>query len=322
MLLPVISIIVPVFNAEKWLHRCIDSILVQTFSDFELLLVDDGSTDNSSAICEEYAIRDSRVRVFHKTNGGVSSARNLGLEKAVGEWITFCDSDDFVMPSWLQNYCLKENSDKSVICQGLVKFFYKDINNIELLGEYRGVCEGDVCRVLEMLFIKGMLGWIHIKAFQLSKIRERNVTFDEKQKFREDEKFFLEYLRPTDKLILNDMVGYFYQVSDTNKYEDWKCTLEFSRSIYNNVNRLRFKSGSVFRTYFANEYKTTLLRYIQIGNYNREHLFDELLDLIRKDYKYIQFFPFTKFILRYDSTRVLSKMIFKLHLILKNKHNK
>lgn len=320
MLLPIISIIVPVYNAEKWLNRCVDSILVQTLSDFELLLVDDGSTDNSSAICEEYAVRDSRVRVFHKNNGGVSSARNLGLENAVGEWVTFCDSDDYVSPSWLQNYCLKENSDKSVICQGLVKFSHNDINNIEFAGEYRGACEGDACKVLDVLFIKGMLGWIHIKAFQLSKIKERYVTFDENQKFREDEKFFLEYLRPTDKLILYDMAGYFYQVTDTNKYEDWKCTLDFSRCIYNNVNRLGFKSGNVLRTYFANEYKTTLLRYIQIND--GEHLFDELLELIREEYRYIHIFPLTKFILRYDITRVLSKMIFKLHLILKNKHNK
>lgn len=89
-----ISVIVPVYNAEKYLHRCVDSILAQTFKDFELLLIDDGSTDGSGAICDEYAQKDSRVRVFHKENGGVSSARNLGLENARGEWILFVDSDD------------------------------------------------------------------------------------------------------------------------------------------------------------------------------------------------------------------------------------
>ena len=75
-----ISVIVPVYNAEKWLRRCVDSILAQTYTDFELLLIDDGSTDGSGAICDEYAEKDSRVKVFHKPNGGVSSARNLGLD--------------------------------------------------------------------------------------------------------------------------------------------------------------------------------------------------------------------------------------------------
>ena len=81
---PTISVIVPVYNAEKYLSRCIDSILVQTFTCFELLLVDDGSTDCSGRICDEYAKRDTRIRVIHKENGGVSSARNLGLDNANG----------------------------------------------------------------------------------------------------------------------------------------------------------------------------------------------------------------------------------------------
>ena len=91
-----ISVIVPVYNAEKYLHRCLDSILAQTYKDFELLLIDDGSTDASGRICDEYAQRDPRIRVFHKANGGVSSARNVGLDNAQGEWVTFCDADDWV----------------------------------------------------------------------------------------------------------------------------------------------------------------------------------------------------------------------------------
>jgi len=93
---PKISVIVPVFNVEKYLRECVDSVLAQTFKDFELILVDDGSPDNSGKICDEYATKDSRVRVFHKANGGVSSARNLGLENVRGEWITFVDPDDWI----------------------------------------------------------------------------------------------------------------------------------------------------------------------------------------------------------------------------------
>ena len=93
---PKISVIVPVYNAEKYLQRCVDSILAQTFTDFELLLIDDGSKDKSGEICDEYAKKDNRVKVFHKENGGVSSARNLGLDNAQGEWIAFIDGDDML----------------------------------------------------------------------------------------------------------------------------------------------------------------------------------------------------------------------------------
>ena len=91
---PKISVIVPVYNVEQYLPRCIDSILAQTFTDFEVLLIDDGSTDESGKICDEYAKKDSRIRVFHKKNGGVSSARNTGLDNAHSEWVAFVDSDD------------------------------------------------------------------------------------------------------------------------------------------------------------------------------------------------------------------------------------
>lgn len=96
------SIIVTVYNIEKLLRYCIDSILEQTFTDFELLLIDDGSNDSSGRICDEYAKRDIRVRVFHKENGGVSSARNWGLEHANGEWIMYIDGDDWIEPHMLE----------------------------------------------------------------------------------------------------------------------------------------------------------------------------------------------------------------------------
>lgn len=101
--IPLISIIVPVYNAEQYLPRCIDSILAQTFTDFELLLIDDGSTDSSGKICVEYAGKDFRIRVFHKENGGVSSARNVGLDKARGEWVCFADSDDKMSETYVIN---------------------------------------------------------------------------------------------------------------------------------------------------------------------------------------------------------------------------
>lgn len=104
--MPKISVIVPVYNVEKYLNRCIDSILAQTFTDFELILVDDGSPDNCGKICDEYAEKDERIHVIHKENGGLSDARNVGIDwafaKSNSEWITFIDSDDWIHPRYLE----------------------------------------------------------------------------------------------------------------------------------------------------------------------------------------------------------------------------
>lgn len=97
-----ISIIIPIYNVEPYLRRCVDSLLRQTCADFELILVDDGSPDGCGAICDAYAVRDDRVRVIHKPNGGLSDARNAGLEIARGEYIAFVDSDDWVVPDYLE----------------------------------------------------------------------------------------------------------------------------------------------------------------------------------------------------------------------------
>ena len=104
--MPQISVIVPVYNVEPYLPRCVDSILVQTFTDFELILVDDGSPDNCGAICDEYAAADARVHVIHQPNGGLSAARNAGIDWAFAnsdsKWLAFVDSDDWVHPQYLE----------------------------------------------------------------------------------------------------------------------------------------------------------------------------------------------------------------------------
>lgn len=118
-----ISVIVAVYNAEAYLHRCVDSLLAQTFRDFEILLINDGSLDKSGEICDAYALKDSRVHVFHKENEGVSAARQLGIEQACGIYSIHADSDDWVEPLMLEglyNKAIKEDADL-VICDYLVE---------------------------------------------------------------------------------------------------------------------------------------------------------------------------------------------------------
>lgn len=119
MIHPLVTVIIPVYNSEKTLRKCVDSILYMSFKDIELILVDDGSSDFSPTICDDYAAKDSRVRTFHKENGGVSSARNLGLDKAQGKWVAFIDSDDYVTDGYLDGVV---GHDEDILFKGYKKF--------------------------------------------------------------------------------------------------------------------------------------------------------------------------------------------------------
>ena len=112
--LPLVSVIVPVYNVQDYLAECINSIIRQNYTHFELLLVDDGSTDNSGMLCEQYRKKDNRIKVIHKKNGGLSDARNYGIDKALGEYLTFIDSDDYVSEIYLNalvNTAIHNNAD-------------------------------------------------------------------------------------------------------------------------------------------------------------------------------------------------------------------
>lgn len=121
MITLLISIVVPIYNVEKYIEKCLDSILNQTFYDFELILVDDGSTDNSGKIADEYATKDERISVYHKPNEGLAATRNVGIDKASGEYICFIDSDDWIEETYLEELInlAVENCADLVICDFL-----------------------------------------------------------------------------------------------------------------------------------------------------------------------------------------------------------
>ncbi len=151
-----ISVIIPVYQAESYIKKCVDSFIRQSLSDFEILLVDDGSLDKSGVICDEYAKQDSRIKVFHKKNGGVASARQLGLEKAKGEYIIHADPDDWVEPNMLMELYLnaKETNADIVICD----FYYNDnvvikqqpsdLNHLAILHDIFVHLHGSCCNKL------------------------------------------------------------------------------------------------------------------------------------------------------------------------------
>lgn len=168
-----ISVIVPIYNTEKYLHRCVDSILNQTFRDFELILVDDGSTDSSSEICEEYAKNDGRVKVIHKENGGSVIARKEGLNESAGEYIIFIDSDDYISNNMLEVLLEGTNNGK----YDLVLCNYKEINNYKEIIRNNKECKSNTEYIINI--IEGNIG-----AYLWNKLIKRDL-FAKHVKFNE-----------------------------------------------------------------------------------------------------------------------------------------
>ncbi len=191
-----VSIIVPLFNAEKFAKRCIESVLMQTFKNYELILIDDGSKDKTGEICDKYAEKDTRIKVIHKNNGGVSSARNTGLDMAKGEWITFLDADDWIEPNFL--LIVDNNSNDSIdwiFAQWRTIWdngLPNEINNYEqeiLFNNWEEIkniwdkmANMDICRC----------PWG--KFFRRSVIESYKLRFDNSLKYGEDTVFNYEYL--------------------------------------------------------------------------------------------------------------------------------
>lgn len=212
----VISIVVPVYNAERTLNECVDSILSQTYSHFELLLVDDGSTDKSGVICDAYAAKDSRVRVFHKPNGGVSSARNLGIDNILGGYLTFVDSDDYVDRNYLLHLIEAFGGNMDLVVGG-----YQSFGDSRFEWRYESKCyeyaELSDCfgkHIAEMPFTAP---WS--KLYRMYIIQEYHIRFDTRMKCAEDACFNKEYLCHVRGIALIPYSDYFYySVNSSEKY--------------------------------------------------------------------------------------------------------
>ena len=204
--MPEISIIIPIYKAEKYLQKCIESVLTQTFTNFELLLIDDGSPDKCGFICDEYAKKDNRITVFHRDNGGVSNARNLGLENAKGKWITFIDADDWVDSMYLEH--LLEGKEYQFATMGF-KYCAKIAQKIE----HEIFKDDDLYKFFERYVTTPIEGCVWAKLLLLEIINKNKIKFDSNLSFGEDNLFlFLYYKNISTICILN----YF----DYNKVSD------------------------------------------------------------------------------------------------------
>lgn len=258
---PIISIIVPVYNAEKYLHCCIDSILEQSCADFELLLINDGSKDTSGKICDDYISKDSRVSVFHKENGGVSAARNYGLNNAKGKYICIIDADDWVDKDYLEQL-LPENGEDMVVCSIMYEGKERRYVSISDNKRDRECIESSLHFMIEHMAI--CCPWCKIMRRDI--IERNNIRFDENVSAGEDMLFVFDYFSTGLKSVRTiSLPLYHYYVIDNDSLSH--KIVEFSTIEYlldcikNRINNLK----KVYNWKFEEGYKR--LVWTQLNNY-------------------------------------------------------
>lgn len=202
-----ISVIIPVYQVEKYLDRCIESVVNQTYQKLEIILVDDGSTDNCPAICDAWAKKDSRIKVLHKENGGLSDARNVGMSIATGELMGFVDSDDWIAPNmyqYLYDLMVKDNSD---IAACGIKMVWEDKTSSQILTK-SGCCvlnrEEAMRAIIEESWLKQPVWY---KLYKTTLIRDIHFPVG---KYHEDVFWSYQAIARTERVSVSDHVGYFY----------------------------------------------------------------------------------------------------------------
>ncbi|MGE1061035.1 glycosyltransferase [Megasphaera paucivorans] len=274
-----LSIIVPIYNAEKYLEDTIKSILRQSYYDFELLLVDDGSTDSSLKICNKFLLQDARIRVLHKENGGVSSARNSGLTESIGQYIVFVDADDLIEPDMYQNLieALERSHADIAMCGFVAEVIYKP-------SVYNFSTVPIICRhPLELLLNEKVgTGCIWNKVFCKNLIK--SVRFDETIVYSEDQLFITEVLMQCNTVVVLPQILYHYMQHPSSlswqdgNYDIWKGNFRARKRIYQLI--LSQKSEEVLQKYAFEEYVKAIFALIRYTIKYREK--DEYYHIINR----------------------------------------
>ena len=281
-----ISVIVPVYNAEKYLHRCIDSILAQTFTDFELLLVDDGAKDRSGEICDEYAAKDSRVSVFHKENGGVSSARNLGLDKAQGEWIIFIDSDDWIADGMFKSMYEKATSEKADLVYCDLRMLFNDHAEVLHIAKY----DTDRTKMLDN-FIKSTFGTAVGMLAKKNLYESNEIRYPIEVKFCEDFYVAIRLMLYSEKICYIPTTYYYY-----NRQNEASASHSFSHRDSDGVQWVFMDTIDLFqREGKYNEYSEALSWRLLKSKQDlvlNENTYDKFLSMHPDSHRYIWSCPY------------------------------
>lgn len=266
-----ISIVIPIYNVEKYLKRCVDSVINQTYKNLEIILVDDGSTDNCGKICDEYAKKDKRIKVIHKKNGGLSDARNAGIDVSKGRYLSFIDSDDFVDKRFigtLYNNLINNDADLS-----LVKYysFSKNEDVYETMEDEKitVLSRDEYFNLIYEEPVNSVVAW--------NKLYKKEI-FNEIRypvgKINEDEAVIHYIIGNISKIVISNLELYYYfQRNDSIMKKDKKNNIDRTNFIYDRINY--FKENKEEKTdYF---YKT-----IDTFRANVEQIYNEDIQIIEK----------------------------------------
>jgi glycosyltransferase involved in cell wall biosynthesis len=248
---PLVSIILPIYNSEKYLRKCLHSLLDQTYDNYEIIIVDDGSTDSSLNICYEYANNDKSVKVYHKENGGVSSARNMGLDYARGEFVMFTDADDIVSENYISNMVQVARDQAIVICNYTIM---DDKNSLRESGENlpNKVWDNIKGFAYNIIVTRSIFGSVCRVLFPLEIIRKNNIKFAN-CRLAEDQLFLLNVIAFCNSIVTLKDILYFYCINQ------------------NSATHQKYKVG------FLNDRETYLNQLINISslyNFNKDELDD------------------------------------------------
>lgn len=203
-----VTVIIPVYNSERYLKKCIESVILQKYRALEIIIIDDGSTDGSIDICNEYQKKDSRIVLIHQENKGVSSARNIGIENAAGKYICFIDSDDYVDPEYVLEL-LKNIEQPDVdlsVCTLLSEYAPGRWNKKEMKDSIIERDEG----LISLFSRQGMFGGPVCKLYKIKILNQYGIRFNENIKMCEDNLFCYEYIRRCKKIVCSSKALYFY----------------------------------------------------------------------------------------------------------------
>jgi glycosyltransferase involved in cell wall biosynthesis len=304
MLQTLISIIVPVYNVEKFLPKCIESIVNQTYTNFELILIDDGSTDNSGNICDLFAENDNRIKVIHQNNAGVSTARNNGIKEARGDYICFVDADDWIEEDYLAHFTAKiQEKDYDIIITG---YFYDYVKTGEkkmyfLSAQDTNNKEGFV-EIIPQMEENNLLGSVWSKLFKKDIIKNNNLSFEINISYSEDTIFCWNYLFFINSIALVDYVGYHYIKDDfstlTKKMYPYEKIEEIACKMLVAKQKVTIKYGLQYDLKFiqkVNDYYLALMLWAAYSMYEKNYYKDRNFRLVKwkeySEHKYMRIKP-------------------------------
>lgn len=222
-----VSIIVPVYNVEKYLEECIESMLNQTYTNIEIILVDDGSTDSSGKICDKYKIIDNRVKVIHKKNEGVSSARNTALDMIDGEYLCFVDSDDYVDKDFILKLVENLNDNDMTICGYIEKYLDKE-EKIDITNQIQILTNVDIMN--QVIGLSNIKGYLWNKLFKTEIIKNNKISFSNNICLCEDMYFVIQYLKYCNCVAIIPENLYYYRMRASSAV--WSKNIEKKISIF------------------------------------------------------------------------------------------